>query len=69
MFRSQQIARLLLEKEELDDCLLSDDHSEWYCIDRYVTEITIQMKKRQISLMDSELIVNRGKRMEMCQLL
>lgn len=34
MLRGQRIARLLLEKEKLDDHLLAGDHSEWYNIDR-----------------------------------
>ncbi|VIO88064.1 Uncharacterized protein BM_BM14758 [Brugia malayi] len=52
MFRSQQIARLLLEKEELDDCLLSDDHSEWYCIDRNAVTSYMQKKFHQFSMDD-----------------
>ncbi|VDM22804.1 unnamed protein product, partial [Wuchereria bancrofti] len=41
MFRSQQIARLLLEKEELDDRLLNADHSEWYFIDRVLSKFQV----------------------------
>ncbi|VDN92035.1 unnamed protein product [Brugia pahangi] len=52
MFRSQQITRLLLEKEELDDCLLNADHSEWYCIDRNAVTSYMQKKFHQFSMDD-----------------
>uniref|UniRef100_A0A8R1XQ91 DREV methyltransferase n=1 Tax=Onchocerca volvulus TaxID=6282 RepID=A0A8R1XQ91_ONCVO len=44
MFRSQRIARMLLEKEELDDRLLAGDHSEWYYIDK--TAVTSYMLEK-----------------------
>ncbi|VDK69756.1 unnamed protein product [Litomosoides sigmodontis] len=44
MFRSQRIARLLLEKEQLNELLFASDHFEWYSIDR--TAVTPYMLKK-----------------------
>ncbi|VBB27088.1 unnamed protein product [Acanthocheilonema viteae] len=44
MFRSQRIARLLLEKEEVNDRLLASDRSQWYSIDK--TTLTSYMLKK-----------------------
>uniref|UniRef100_A0A0R3RPM1 Methyltransferase-like protein 9 n=1 Tax=Elaeophora elaphi TaxID=1147741 RepID=A0A0R3RPM1_9BILA len=54
MFRRQQIARLLLEKEELDNRLLSGDHSEWYSINRTAVP-SYMLKKFHQFYMDEDV--------------
>ncbi|VDN01763.1 unnamed protein product [Thelazia callipaeda] len=42
MFRGYRIAQLLMEKPELDYCLLSADHSVWYYIDNALSPIMLE---------------------------
>lgn len=36
MYRGQQIAQMLIEKQQMDDILMNKDHTVWYKVNRLV---------------------------------